>query len=282
MPLKFTKLHGLGNDYVYVSLFDQRVADPGALARAVSDRHRGIGSDGLIIVAPPDVPDAHVRMIMYNVDGTRGEMCGNGIRCVAKLAYDHGLARHNPLRVQTDRGVLTLELRLDAVGRVAEVRVDMGPPILEPRQIPIALAGPRVVGYPLPLAGQTLSLTAVSTGNPHAVLLVPDVARVPLSDWGPQVECHALFPQRTNVHFAEVLSPQRLRMITWERGSGATQACGTGASAVCVAGVLNALTERAVTVELPGGELQIEWDAATDHVFMTGPATEVFTGEWPE
>lgn len=281
MALEFVKMHGLGNDYVFVSLFGQRVDDPPSLARAVSDRHRGVGSDGLILVAPPDDPAAHVRMIMYNVDGSRGQMCGNGIRCVAKLAYERGLARVNPLRVQTDCGVLTLELRLSAAGLVEQVCVDMGAPILEPRRIPVKLDGERVVACPIPLRQHALALTAVSMGNPHAVFFAPDLERVPLAEWGPPLERHPLFPERANVHFAQVVRPDFVRMITWERGSGPTQACGTGASAVCVAGVLNKLTQRAITVEVPGGQLALRWDDATDHVFMTGPATEVYTGRWP-
>lgn len=282
MPLRFTKMHGLGNDYVYVSLLDQSVQDAPALARAISDRHRGVGSDGLILIAPPDGPDAHVRMEMYNADGSRAQMCGNGIRCVAKLAYERGLARFNPLRVATDAGVLSLDLTLDAAGRVSEVRVDMGEPILEAARIPVALAGERVVNVAIPLGEQVLSMTCVSTGNPHAVFFTDSLARVPLRDWGPKIERHPLFPQRTNVHFVQVIDRGRVKMATWERGSGITQACGTGASAVCVAGVLNGLTDRRIVATLPGGDLKLEWDQATNHVFMTGPATEVFTGVWPD
>jgi diaminopimelate epimerase len=289
MTLEFTKLHGLGNDYVYVGLFDQHVEDAPALARAVSERHRGVGSDGLILVAPPTVADAHVRMVMYNADGSRGEMCGNGIRCVAKLAYERGWARHNPLRVQTDRGVLSLDLLLTPAGQVARVRVDMGPPLLAPAEIPVRLAGPRVVGVTLAsVAAETgeaaldaLPMTCVSLGNPHAVFFVPDLAAVPLAAWGPCVEHHALFPARVNVHFAQVLRRDFIRMCTWERGSGITQACGTGAAAVCVAAVLNHLGERTVLLELPGGQLALEWDERSGHVFKTGPAIEVFTGRWP-
>lgn len=282
MPLKFTKMHGLGNDYVYISVFDQRVDDPPALSRAISDRHRGIGSDGLILLAPPDDPQAHVRMHMYNADGSRGRMCGNGVRCLAKLAYERGLARANPLRVQTDRGVLSLDLRLDDSGNVRDVRVDMDAPILDPQRIPVAVPGERVVAYPIRVEGQELALTCVSMGSAHAIVFVPDVARVPLSTWGPQLERHPLFPERINVHFVQVVRPDSVKMMIWERGSGATQACGTGASAVCVAGVLNGLTARKITAEQPGGSLVLEWDERTNHVFMTGPATEVFTGEWPD
>jgi diaminopimelate epimerase len=281
MSLSFTKMHGLGNDYVFISLFDQAVDDAPALARAISDRHCGVGSDGLILVAPPTAPAAHVRMIMYNADGSRAQMCGNGIRCLAKLAYERGLACANPLRVETDAGVLALDLTLDAHEHVTQVRVDMGEPILDPRRIPVAVEARRVVAYPFVLGSTKLPLTCVSVGNPHAVFFVPDVACVPLTQWGPQVERHPLFPARINVHFVQVITPELVHMVTWERGAGATQACGTGASAVCVAGVLNGLTRRAITAELPGGALKLEWDETSNDVYMSGPAVEVFTGVWP-
>jgi diaminopimelate epimerase len=281
MPLHFTKLHGLGNDYVYVSLFDQRVDDPAALARAISDRHCGVGSDGLILVGPPDAGGADVRMVMYNADGSRAQMCGNGIRCLAKLVWDRGWARRNPLKVQTDRGVLTLDLVLNEADLVEQVRVDMGPPVLHPRDVPVALEGERVVAHALEWDTHTLYLTCVSMGNPHAVFFVPALSAIPLAEWGPRLENHPLFPQRTNVHFAHVERRDFVRIITWERGAGATQACGTGAAAVCVAGVLNHLTDRRMTIALPGGELRLTWAGDTGHVFMTGPAVEVFTGAWP-
>jgi diaminopimelate epimerase len=281
MPLRFTKMHGLGNDYIFISLFDQAVADPPRLAQAISDRHRGVGSDGLILIAPPGDDDVAARMWMFNADGSRAQMCGNGIRCMAKLLYERGLARHNPLRIATDAGVLTLDLSIGPDDRVAAVRVDMGVPALAPRQIPVALDGQRVVARPLSLGARRLEVTLVSMGNPHAVFFTDRVADVPLASWGPELERHPLFPERINVHFAQVLSRQRVRMVTWERGSGTTQACGTGACAVCVAGVLNDFTQREISVELPGGELDVVWDAATDHVHMAGPATEVFNGEWP-
>lgn len=281
MPLKFTKMHGLGNDYVYVGLFDQTVDDPPALARLVSDRHRGVGGDGLILVGPPTAADAHVRMQMFNADGSRAEMCGNGVRCVAKLAHARGWAPHNPMRVETDSGVLELELILDERDQVAAVRVDMGEPRLDPQSIPVALAGGRVVNTPMPLHDQILNVTCVSMGNPHAIFFCEALVRVPLREWGPRIERHPLFPERINAHFVQVLGPDRVRMITWERGSGPTQACGTGACAVCVAGVLTGRTERAITAELPGGELEVEWDSTSNHVWMSGPAVEVFSGEWP-
>lgn len=281
MSLTFTKMHGLGNDYVYISLFEQRVDEPGALAQAVSDRHRGVGSDGLILVGPPSAEGAQVRMQMFNADGSRGEMCGNGIRCVGKLAYERGWARQNPLRVETDAGVLELDLTVDEAGRVGAVRVDMGAPVLDPARIPVALGGERIVGMSVPVRGRILNATCVSMGNPHAVFFADALARVPLEDWGPRIERHQLFPQRINVHFAQVLAERRVKMITWERGSGPTLACGTGACAVCVAGVLSGKSGRAITAVLPGGELEIEWVEASNHVFMTGPAVEVFTGQWP-
>jgi diaminopimelate epimerase len=280
-PLKFTKMHGLGNDYVYIDLFSEKVTDPPALARAISDRHRGVGSDGLILVGPPEGADAHVRMTMYNADGSRAEMCGNGIRCVAKLAFEHGLAQANPMRIQTDAGVLAVALTLNDEGDVSTVRVDMGAPLLEAKRISPALEGDRVVNQPISLEGVTLHMTCVSLGNPHAVFFEQDLKRVPLRSWGPQIENHPQFPGRINAHFVQVIDRDLVGMITWERGCGVTQACGTGAAAVCVAGVLNKRTDPQLTVRLPGGQLKLEWDETSGHVFMTGPAVEVFRGEWP-
>jgi diaminopimelate epimerase len=284
MALRFSKMHGLGNDYVYVPTFDQTVGDAPALARRMSDRHRGIGSDGLILIARPTRPDADVRMEMYNADGSRAQMCGNGIRCVARYAYERELARRNPMRVETDSGVLSLHLTIGSGGGVEQVRVDMGRPRLGAEQIPTTLApgAARVVREPLALADRQMQVTCVSMGNPHAVFFVDDTGRIPLREWGPLVEAHAAFPQRINAHWVQALNPRRLRMITWERGAGPTQACGTGACAVCVAAVLNEVGSRDVTVELPGGELHICWDETDEHVYMTGPAEHVFDGVWPE
>ncbi|HUU97273.1 MAG TPA: diaminopimelate epimerase [Phycisphaerae bacterium] len=279
--MRFTKMHGLGNDYVFVGLFEQTVAEPARLSKMISDRHRGVGADGLILVGPPPDADTHVRMETYNADGSRAQMCGNGIRCAAKLTYERGWARANPLRVTTDAGVKTLDLTLDDDGQVSAVRVDMGEPVLDPQRIPVALGGEQIVAMPIPLREKILSVTCVSMGNPHAVFFTELLARVPLREWGPQLERHPLFPERINVHFVQVVDAQRVKMATWERGSGLTQACGTGACAVCVAGVLNRKTERAITAQLPGGELEVAWDEQSNHVFLTGPAMEVFTGEWP-
>jgi diaminopimelate epimerase len=216
-------------------------------------------------------------MRMFNADGSEAEMCGNGVRCVAKLVHDHGISANNPLRIETGRGVLTLHLTVKG-GKAEWVRVDMGEPILEAERIPTTFSGPRVVDVPSPLPG--LTMTCVSMGNPHAVLYVEDAAKVPLEAWGPMLETHALFPRKINVHFVQVVSKGEAVMRTWERGSGVTLACGTGACAVCVAGVLSGRTGRELLAHLPGGNLRLGWDEATNHVFMTGPATEVFTGEW--
>jgi diaminopimelate epimerase len=284
--MRFVKMHGIGNDYVYVDCFRQPApADPAALSRRVSDRHLGVGGDGLILVCPSDKADA--RMRMFNADGSESEMCGNGIRCVAKFVHDHGLSRNNPLHIETGRGVLTLHLEV-AGGKVAQVTVDMGEPILEAELIPTTLPGPRVVDHPLPdtpwaeLAGPQPRVTCVSMGNPHAVFYCPDAAAVPLEAVGPRVEHSTLFPRRINAHFVEVRSPGEVVMRTWERGSGVTLACGTGACAVCVAGVLTGRTARALLAHLPGGDLRLEWAAADGRVYMTGPATEVFWGELEE
>jgi len=301
--MKFVKMHGLGNDYVYVSLFDQTVADPSSLARRISDRHRGVGADGLILIGPSETAD--VRMEMYNADGSRGRMCGNGIRCVAKFAVERGLikraprpdipkrfSQRNPVRdflrdrlvyltVETDAGVKELVAILDAGGRVESVCVDMGQPTLKPDEMPVSLPGDAVIDRPFDLRGRVLPMTCVSMGNPHAVFFVEDLDRINLAEDGRFVETHELFPDRTNVHFVQVSSPREVTIKTWERGSGATQACGSGACAVCVAGVLTGRTERSIVAHLPGGDLLIEW-AEDGHVYMTGPAEEVFTGCWPE
>jgi diaminopimelate epimerase len=276
--MKFTKMHGLGNDYVYVSLFDQPPpADPAALAVAVSDRHFGIGGDGLILIGPSERADA--RMRMFNADGSEGEMCGNGVRCVAKYIHDHGIAPKERVTVETGRGVLTLDLEVER-GRARRIRVDMGTPILRSAEIPTTLPGDPPVEVPVVIEGRELRLTAVSMGNPHVVAYVEDVAAFPVEALGPVLERHPAFPRRVNAHFVEVLGPAEVRMRTWERGSGITLACGTGACAVCVAGVLTGRTGRRLLAHLPGGDLELEWPAADAPVFMTGPATEVFSGEW--
>ena len=274
MKLPFTKMHGISNDYIYVNAFDTPLPDPAAVARQVSQRRTGIGGDGLILICPSDT--AHARMEMYNADGSRGEMCGNGIRCVGKYMYDHGIATDNPLRVDTDAGLKVLFLEIED-GRVSRVTVDMGEPILDGRYIPVAAKG-RVVNQPLQVDGHSYAVTCVSMGNPHCVTFVDDVEAIELEKIGPQFERHAFFPNRVNTEFIQVASPFELNMRVWERGSGETWACGTGACGAAVAAVLNEKSERRVTVHLRGGDLEIEWRAADNHVYMTGAAAEVFEG----
>ncbi len=276
--MKFTKMHGIGNDYVYVNGFETSVEDPSAMAIAVSNRHFAIGSDGLILILPSVAAD--VTMRMFNADGSEGRMCGNGIRCVAKYAYDHGLAKVNPIRVETLSGIKTIDLTLAEDGTVATACVDMGEPMLSPAQIPTTLAGDTIIDQPLNVDGCEWRVTCVSMGNPHAVVFVDDVAALDLEAIGPGLETHSVFPEAINVHFVEVHSPAEVTMRTWERGSGITQACGTGASAVCVAGVLTGRNDRCTLVHLPGGDLAITWQE-NNHVLMDGPAAEVYSGEWP-
>jgi diaminopimelate epimerase len=277
--MKFTKMHGIGNDYVYVETFSQPAPmDPARLAVTISDRHFGVGSDGLILIMPSNVADA--RMRMFNADGSEGEMCGNGVRCVAKYLYDHGLARKDRVTVETGRGLLALDLEIEG-GSVRRVRVDMGAPIVKATEIPTLLSGEPPVDAPIRIDDRTLAATAVSMGNPHAVIFVDDVGRFPLETLGPKLEHHPMFPRRVNVHIVDLVGPREVRMRTWERGSGITLACGTGACAVCVAGVLTGRTGRQILAHLPGGDLELEWPDRRASVFMTGPATEVFSGEWP-
>ena len=280
--MRFTKMHGIGNDYVYINCFeDVRLPkDLPALARKMSDRHFGIGSDGLILICPSD-NGADARMRMFNADGSESEMCGNGLRCVAKYVYEHGIQRKPTLRVQTGRGILTvnLELKGDVVDRV---RVNMGKPILEAAQIPTRLVGNPPVNVPLTVGGRTLNVTCVSMGNPHCVTFVEEANDELVLGLGPKIEHSPLFPSRVNVEFVEVLSRTEVRQRTWERGSGETLACGTGASAVCVASVLAGRTGRKIVAHLRGGDLELEWNEADGNVYKTGPATEVFSGEWPD
>lgn len=276
--MRFTKMHGAGNDYVYVDCFAQPIPDNiEALARQVADRHFGVGGDGLILICPSEQADAEMRM--YNADGSYSEMCGNGIRCVAKYLYDHGLAKKDTLHVESGGRLLKLDLSTSG-GLVDRVRVDMGEPILAAEQIPTLLPGSPVVEVPLALDGMLYRVTSVSMGNPHCVLFVDRADDLLVLGTGPLIERHEAFPNRVNVEFVEQLAAGRLRQRTWERGSGETLACGTGASAVCVAGVLTGRTDRQVVIELRGGELELEWNENDNHVYMTGPANEVFSGEW--
>jgi diaminopimelate epimerase len=278
--MRFTKMHGIGNDYVYVDCVRQKPpTDPAALAVAVSDRHFGIGSDGLILICPSERADA--RMRMFNADGSESEMCGNGIRCVAKFVHDHGIATKPHLTIETGRGVLALDLEVKN-GKTERVRVNMGAPILLSKDIPTTLPGDPPVNAPLTVSDPwPWEVTCVSMGNPHAVIYSPNVAGVELERVGPVLETAPAFPRRTNVHFVTVHSPAEVTMRTWERGSGITLACGTGACAVCVAGVLTGRSARKIVAHLPGGDLELEWSEGDNCVYMTGPATEVFSGEWP-
>jgi diaminopimelate epimerase len=272
-------MHGAGNDYVYVDCFDGNLPDDSAeLSRQMSHRHFGVGADGLILIRRSDHADA--RMQMFNADGSEAQMCGNGIRCVAKYVYDHGLCPRSNLKIETACGVLSLDLETSG-GVVTRVRVDMGEPILQADQIPTTLPGDPVINRDLDVAGLQLAVTCVSMGNPHCIIFVEQATDALVLETGPRVETHEAFPEKVNVEFIEVISPREVRQRTWERGSGETWACGTGASAVCVAGVLAGRTERKILNHLLGGSLELEWDEATNHVYMTGPATEVFTGNWP-
>ena len=280
--LEFTKMHGCGNDYVYVVALKARPADPAALSKRLADRHFGVGGDGLIMLAPSHAAD--LRMEMYNADGSRGDMCGNGIRCVARLAYERGIVQANPMVIETDAGLKTIRLQV-ANGKVQSATVDMGEPILEGRQVPVAADG-HVIDYPLEVGGRMERITAVSMGNPHCVVFVKDESVFKLDVFefarlGRQFENHPFFPKRVNTEFILPLSRDRLRMRVWERGSGETLACGTGACASLVAAVLTGQADRQATVELRGGNLEIEWRGNGDganHVFMTGEAIEVFSG----
>jgi diaminopimelate epimerase len=281
--MRFTKMHGAGNDYVYVDCFVEAVPDNlPEVARRISDRHFGVGGDGLVLIRPSD--DVDLWMQMFNADGSEAEMCGNAIRCVAKYVYEHGHVRKSALDVQTGNGVLSLQLEMNG-NVVNRVCVDMGEPVLEAEKIPTTLPGSPVVDCVLKVegtelvAGRTLSVTCVSMGNPHCITFVDEASDELVLGLGPQVERHASFPNRVNAEFVEVISPTEVRQRTWERGSGETMACGTGASAVCVAGVLSGRTDRKIVDHLLGGDLELEW-SDDNHVYMTGPAEEVFSGEW--
>jgi diaminopimelate epimerase len=282
--MKFTKMHGIGNDYVYVNCFSEKLPlEPEKLSQIVSDRHYGIGADGLILICPSEVADA--KMQMFNADGSESEMCGNGIRCVAKYLYDFGIAPKDVLTIETGRGILSLQLTI-ANGKMSLARVDMGEPILVPERVPTQLRSldgeseQPVVDVPQTVDGRTFAVTAVSMGNPHCVIFVDELTDDLVLGIGPIVEIVPAFPRRVNVEFVKVASPSELQMRVWERGSGETLACGTGACAVAVAGVLSGRSDRRVQIDLLGGRLEIEWAESDNHVYMTGPATTVFTGDW--
>lgn len=274
--MKFTKMHGCGNDYVYVNCFKEDVKNPGELAKKVSDRHCGIGSDGLILICPSDKAD--FRMRMFNADGSEGEMCGNGIRCVAKYVYDHHMTEKTGLSIETGAGIKYLELVVKD-GAVSQVKVDMGEPILKSSQIPVKTEKERVIGEPMEVEGKEWNMTCVSMGNPHAVVLVPDTKAFEIEKYGPAFENNEIFPKRTNTEFVQLLSRNEINMRVWERGSGETLACGTGTCASVMACILNGETDNEVLVHLLGGDLTVKYDERTNHIFMTGPAATVYEGE---
>lgn len=278
-PLKFTKMHGAGNDYIYVNGFSQTVENPAELSIQISNRNFGVGSDGLVLILPSDSCD--FRMRMFNNDGSESEMCGNASRCVGKFVYDKGLTDKTEVSLETGAGVKILKLHVEN-GKVSRVTVDMGEPILQPNLVPVNLPGDVAISAPLTIDNTEYKITCVSMGNPHAVVFTTGIDTMNLNELGPKFENNTIFPRRTNTEFIEVLDKKTLKMRVWERGSGETLACGTGACASLVAAVLNNLSDRKATLQLLGGNLEIEWDEATNHVFMTGPAATVFEGELSE
>jgi diaminopimelate epimerase len=278
--IPFTKMQGIGNDYVYVNCLEMTIDDPSALAAAVSDRHYGIGSDGLILILPSDKAD--YRMRMFNSDGSESEMCGNGIRCFSKYLYDRALFAGTHVSVETAGGIKHIDVEVSE-GKAVAAKVDMGQPRLDRELIPMKGAAGRVINEKLELSdGVSFNVTCVSMGNPHCVIFVDDVKNFPVMLYGSQIENHPLFPSRTNVEFVTVMNSGEVIQRTWERGAGETMACGTGASAVCIAGFLTGRTGRSIVSHLSGGDLNLSWDEASDHLFMSGPAVEVFEGTWPD
>lgn len=275
--MRFVKMHGLGNDFVLAEV-EQLPPDTSDLARRLCDRHFGIGADGLVFILPSDQADLWMRI--FNPDGSEAEMCGNAIRCIAKYAFESGMVNKTELTVKTRAGLLRPRLILNDK-KVTEIEVDMGEPILERNLIPMNGPPGQAIGEPLSIDAHTFRITAVSFGNPHCVIFIPDVTGIEIEVLGPKIENHPAFPRRTNVEFVQIINPQEIRVLVWERGAGATLACGTGACASAVAANLNGLTGRRVRVSLPGGDLSVAW-GDNNHVYMTGPATEVFRGDWPD
>jgi diaminopimelate epimerase len=278
-PMKFTKMQGLGNDYIYIDCFAATVDNPAALAPKISNRHFGVGGDGLVLILPSAI--AAARMQMFNADGSEAEMCGNAIRCVAKYLYDHRLVSQANFEIETLSGIKKITIHTEH-STVRTVRVDMGIPILDSQLVPVNTNLPETVHFPLAVNGRSYNFTAVSMGNPHCVIFVPEISDAMVWEDGPAIEINPLFPRKTNVEFVQVVSRDLIVMRVWERGSGETLACGTGSCASAVAAMLNSLTDRKVTARLLGGDLEVEWDPADNHVYMTGPAVEVFQGEWPD
>ena len=275
--MKITKMQGLGNDYIYIYCNKDMIPDPAGLARRISDRHFGVGSDGLVLILPCD--EADFRMRMFNADGSEAEMCGNAARCVGKYIHDRGLSDSEEIRLMTGAGIKILKLSVKD-GKTQSVRVDMGEPVLDASGIPVLLPEGRVINAPVEACGQDFRITCVSMGNPHAVIFVEDADSFDVHGFGAALETHPLFPRKTNVEFVTIKDREHLRMRVWERGSGETLACGTGACATLVAAVLNGLCERKAVLELNGGPLTVEWDSETNHVFQEGPAEFVFDTEY--
>lgn len=276
--MKFTKMQGCGNDYVYINGFTEKIADKPAFVRAVSDRHFGVGGDGAIFINPSE--EADFEMEMYNADGTRAEMCGNGIRCVAKYVYDKGLTDRKQISIASFGKVKYVDLYVED-GLVNSVKVNMGAPILEAEKVPVKSAMTQSVDEPITVNGKEYRMTCVSMGNPHAIVFMKDIANLDIASIGPLFENHEVFPNRTNTEFVEVIDRTHVNMRVWERGTGETLACGTGCCATVVASVLNGLTEDKVTVHVLGGEIEIQWDREENLIYMTGPAETVFEGEFP-
>lgn len=274
--MKFTKMEGLGNDYIYVNCFRETVENPEKMAVLYSDRHFGIGSDGMILIKPSEIAD--FCMDMYNADGSHSEMCGNGIRCVGKYVYDYGLTDKTEITVETLAGIKYLKLTTEN-GKVSQVTVDMGAPELQAAKVPVTWEQEQVLNAPMQINDTVYHMTCVSMGNPHAVMFVDDVKNLPLETIGPLFENHAIFPNRVNAEFIQVLNRKEVNMRVWERGTGETLACGTGACASAVACILNHKTEDSITLHLLGGDLQVRWDRSENKVYMTGPARVVFDGE---
>lgn len=286
--MKFTKMQGCGNDYVYINCFEEKIDNPSELAIRLSDRHFGIGGDGVIYIRPSEVADC--MMDMYNLDGSRGKMCGNGIRCVGKYAYDHGIATRPEIKVETLSGIKTLKFFTGSDGKVEKVSVDMGKAIFDAKEIPlnvelveksvsISKTSGCIKNFPLTINGKELRFTFVSMGNPHAITYIDDTASLDIMAYGPEAEVHPMFPEKANIEFIQVVDRKHINMRVWERGSGETFACGTGACAAVVSSVENGLTDTEVEVKLLGGTLKINYNPETKEVIMTGPAVEVFTGE---
>ncbi|MFC1504405.1 diaminopimelate epimerase [Spirochaetota bacterium] len=275
--MKFTKMHGLGNDYIYINCFKENVNNPRKLAQVLSDRHFGIGGDGIILICPSKRADAKMRM--FNADGSEAEMCGNGVRCMAAYLYENSMVRKRNMHIETLRGILSLEL-FTAGKHVKKIKVDMGTPIIAAKEIPVAVKKEKIINEKITILKKKLLFTSVSMGNPHCVIYVKDVISFPVEKFGPRIEHHRYFPKRTNVEFVEIISRKEVIQRTWERGSGETFACGTGASAVCVAGVLTNKTDTKIVNHLRGGDLELQWNGGIkDQAYMTGGVSTVFSGE---